>query len=215
WMNGVYLRQMPLDRLAQEAAARLEAAGYTKPEEREAVLPRLETILKEVQTRIKRLDELVPWTYYYFTDDIQYDPAAVEKFLKQEAIPEIFAEAADGLEALEPFTLEGIEAVFEGIRERRGMKLGAVLQPVGAVLTGSRSHDTLLGVGGVPSDPVGEWCNGNTLDSGSSNEGSNPSSPAKAGGCSTGFLLSPPRPKRERAPAIVAGALRNDWYPHR
>ena len=137
WMNGVYLRQMPLDRLAQEAAARLEAAGYTKPEEREAVLPRLETILKEVQTRIKRLDELVPWTYYYFTDDIQYDPAAVEKFLKQEAIPEIFAEAADGLEALEPFTLEGIEAVFEGIRERRGMKLGAVLQPVRVALTGT------------------------------------------------------------------------------
>lgn len=136
WMNGVYVRAMPREELAQEAAARLEAAGYLAPQAKEEALPRLEAILEEVQARIKRLDELVPWTYYYFTDEVEYDPKAVEKFLKQAHIPEMLTEAVQGLEALEPFTLEGIQAVFEQIRERRKMKLGNVLQPVRVALTG-------------------------------------------------------------------------------
>lgn len=137
WMNGVYVRAMDRGKLAQEAAARLQAAGYLAAEQKAEALPRLEAILEQVRARIKRLDELVPWTYYYFTDDIQYDPKAVEKFLKQPHIPQMFTEAIQELEALEPFTIEGIQAVFEGIRDRHQMSLGNVLQPVRVALTGT------------------------------------------------------------------------------
>ncbi|BAS27276.1 glutamate--tRNA ligase [Limnochorda pilosa] len=137
WMNGVYLRSLPRERLAREAAARLEQAGYLPPDQREASLPRLEAILEQVQARIKHLGELVPWTYYYFTDEVQYDEKAVERFLTPEYVPAMLAEAVHGLEALESFTVEGIQAVFEGLRERRGMKLGDVLQPVRVALTGT------------------------------------------------------------------------------
>lgn len=137
WMNGVYLRSMPRAALAQEAANRLVEAGYLAPDARGDALPRLEAILEEVQARIKRLNELVPWTYYYFTDEIQYDRQAVERFLAPEHVRGLFQEAVEGLEGLEPFTPDGIQAVFEGIRDRRGMKLGDVLQPVRVALTGT------------------------------------------------------------------------------
>jgi len=124
WMNGRYLRELPVD----ELTARLEAyTGRTGLRDAVAI----------TQDKISSLDEFWPLARAFFDGPVE-DPAARERFL----------EAAEGSEALEaarvalaqlpePWTVETVEAALRGAVERLGVKPKAVFQPLRVALTGT------------------------------------------------------------------------------
>src|SRR5690606_1336116 len=76
WMNGLYIRQLSLERLTELAHQRLRDAGILPPELDETQRARLETVVSLLQVRVQSLADLVPMAGYFFQDEIVYDEKA-------------------------------------------------------------------------------------------------------------------------------------------
>jgi glutamyl-tRNA synthetase len=143
WMNGQYIRKCPLDRLVALCRPYLEAAygpaGLDPGTIREAV--------RQQQERLRRLDEIVVLTRFVFAPSVEYDPKAVDKWLKAEPGRAVLEELRAGLSGLERLDKEAVEALLKSTAEKRGLKMGKVAQPLRVAVTGSDAsppmHETL------------------------------------------------------------------------
>lgn len=132
WLNFHYLKERPLEQLAREAKPFIAKRGWTIAGD-DAWLCRMIATLKE---RAKTLVELVDFAGFYLNEDIQIEPKAAAKFLKAE-IAEPLKTLADELEALGgDFNEAAIQAAFERVLAKYGLKLGQLAQPVRVALTG-------------------------------------------------------------------------------
>ncbi|MBO8141350.1 MAG: glutamate--tRNA ligase [Firmicutes bacterium] len=151
WMNGVYIRNAPLSRLAELAHERLSEAGLVPAELDQALLERLERIMAPLQVRLKTLADIVPATRYFFTDDLEFDEKAVRRFLHREYVPGLLARLVARLIELDPWESDGIDRIFRGLADEYGKKLGDVIQPARVALTGTAVsppiHDVILLLG--------------------------------------------------------------------
>ena len=130
WLNAHYIKEKDDRELAELLVPFLEKRGYrARGDER---LPRIVKTLKE---RAKTLEEMAEMADFYFAEDIEYDEEARKRFLTPERL-EIFDALIEGLSGLEEFTEKGIEGVFKGVMEEKGLKLGKVAQPVRVAVTG-------------------------------------------------------------------------------
>jgi len=124
WMNGRYVRELPLDDLT----TRLEAlTGQTGLRDAVAV----------TQEKISTLDEFWPLARAFFEEPVD-DPAAREKFLAPEAGAMALTAARDALSDVPaPWTTESVEPALRGAVERSGMEAKQVFQPLRVALTGT------------------------------------------------------------------------------
>jgi glutamyl-tRNA synthetase len=124
WMNGRYLRELPLDDLTRRLEERTGRAG-------------LRDAAAVTQEKISTLDEFWPLARSFFEEPVD-DPAARERFLAPEAGAEALAAARDALAAVpDPWSTESVEPALRGAVERTGMKAKQVFQPLRVALTGS------------------------------------------------------------------------------
>ena len=82
---------------------------------------------------------------FFYRDSFAYEPAAVEKFLKPDVIP-LFELVRDRLGTLADFSHQGIEGLFKGICEERGIKLGQLGPPVRVALCGGTTSPSIFEV---------------------------------------------------------------------
>ena len=87
WMNGVYLRELPLDEYADTLLAYLREQGYDWDEER------IRAAAPLVQEKIARLGEFPEFAGFLF-HDVDPDPSQLD--------PEILRAAAEALEQVDP-----------------------------------------------------------------------------------------------------------------
>jgi len=124
WMNGRYLRELPLD----ELTARLETAtGHSGLLDAVAV----------TQDKISTLDEFWPLARAFFEEPAA-DPAAFEKFIAPEPGAQALTATREALAAVpDPWTAENVEPALRDAVERSGMKAKQVFQPLRVALTGT------------------------------------------------------------------------------
>ncbi|HEV2785406.1 MAG TPA: glutamate--tRNA ligase [Solirubrobacteraceae bacterium] len=122
WMNGRYMRALPVD----ELTARLE--GFTG---RSGLRPAVEISQEKMQT----LADFEPLAGFIF-DGPADDPKAREKWLDEEGRAAL-ADVRAALEPLDAFTLEAVQAALEGVVAARGAKPKQVFQPVRVALAGT------------------------------------------------------------------------------
>src|SRR6185437_16193116 len=95
-------------------------------------------MIATLRERAKTLVELVDFAKFYLSDAITIDPKAAAKFFKPE-IAEPLKALAQEIESINgAFDAGSVQAAFEQILERFGMKLGQLAQPVRVALTGGR-----------------------------------------------------------------------------
>ena len=143
WMNGQYVRKAPIDRLVELCrpylAAKYDLAGVPAETLKEAV--------RQQQERLKRLDEIVALTRFVFAPSVEYDPKAVDKWLKAEGGKSVLEELKAGLAPMARYEKDAVEALLKSTAEKRGLKLGKVAQPLRVAVTGSDAsppmHETL------------------------------------------------------------------------
>jgi glutamyl-tRNA synthetase len=123
WLNGVYLRELPLD----ELTARLEA--YTGREG-------LREAAAITQEKIQTLADFWPLAGFLF-DGPADDPAAWDRVMGRNGAKETLAQAREALARAEPFDVETVEAALRGLVERLGVKPKDVFQPVRVAIAGS------------------------------------------------------------------------------
>ncbi len=128
WLNGKYIREVfTLEQVVNRAIPFLEKAGFDVSS-REYV----SSVVNVLRERFNLFGELPEKARYFFSE-----PALEEKAAQKlaESLGTL-RELAPVLEALPTWTHESLEGVFKDFAGTRGVKLGAVMQPLRAALTG-------------------------------------------------------------------------------
>jgi glutamyl-tRNA synthetase len=121
WLNGHYIRQLPLDRLADEVRPFLQAAGLSQSSDG----PRLEETLPLVQERLKRLAEAPELLGFFYRPRGEYKPSLlVPKGVDPRAARDLLSESIARLVAVDDFSQERLESELRGLAAERGVKTG-------------------------------------------------------------------------------------------
>jgi glutamyl-tRNA synthetase len=132
WMNGMYLRQLPLSRLADEALPLLAEAGYDNIDR-----AYLEAVIDLVKERINFVTDIPRFADYMFGPVRSFDEEYSAKHWKPETSVQM-NDLADRLDASSDWTVERIEAVVRGFAEELGMSAGKLIHPMRLSVTGKR-----------------------------------------------------------------------------
>ena len=125
WMNGRFMREMPLDDYAATVAGFLGR----EPDER------LREACAAVQEKAQTLAEVWPLIRFAFEPPVD-DPKAWKKVMKP-GVEETLRTTREAIAAAEPFDPKGLEAALEPIPEKLGLGAGKVYQPIRVAITGS------------------------------------------------------------------------------
>jgi glutamyl-tRNA synthetase len=131
WLNGVYIRALDPDELAARLAQFLRANGHARAAE-DARYPRAVAISQE---KIHTLADFWPLTGPLL-DGMSEDPKARERWLGDTGRATL-AEVRDALAGVESFDEAAVGRALESVVERRGVKAGAVYQPLRVAISGS------------------------------------------------------------------------------
>src|SRR3954451_12703238 len=124
WINGRYIRDLPLDDLTRRLE---EFTGRTG----------LRDAVEITQEKISTLSEFWPLAGPFF-DGPTDDPQTREKILGPRDAREALADARAGLSSLpEPWTAVSVEECLRGVVERSGLKAKQIFQPLRVALTGT------------------------------------------------------------------------------
>ena len=131
WLNGQYIAQMSLDRFIELARPFLKRASIEVSDQ-----DYLRAVLAIVKEKIKLLSDVPEWTRYFFTEQYEFDPAAVEKvFGKPEAAERLIA-LRDEFAKIENWTVEKIESTLKRLAQKVGCKTGDLVHPARVAVSG-------------------------------------------------------------------------------
>jgi glutamyl-tRNA synthetase len=125
WMNGVYLRELPLSTYADRLVDFLGERGYAWPDQR------IRAAAPLCQEKIARLGEFPAFAGFFF--DRVEPPAELLA-----GAGEVLAAARARLALVQPFRAEQIEAALREVCEGLGLKPREAFQPLRIAVTGSK-----------------------------------------------------------------------------
>jgi glutamyl-tRNA synthetase len=137
WMNAEYIRTMPLTELSPMLKAEMRAAKLWREEYVEDDQAWFQKTVDLIRQRFHTLKDFSAQGRAYFSDDFDFDEAAVKKnLLKEPRLRELLPALADKLEEVEPFTAETSEAALRAYAEEAGVKPGLLINAARTMLTG-------------------------------------------------------------------------------
>jgi len=165
WINGAYIRRLPLDELTKLCVPYLIEAGIIKVSSikyqvlssgEEISFDYLKQILKLEQERIKKLSDIVEITKYFFISpspspspslpadipDMEYDVAILKwKKMSFDDVRKNLELAYDELEKIDEkdFGKDNLEKVLRNLMEKNNIKAGELLWPLRVALTGLKA----------------------------------------------------------------------------
>lgn len=115
----------------------LRAAKLWREEYEEDERAWLEKAVDLIRQRFHTLKDFSAQGRAYFSDDFDFDEAAVKKnILKEPRLRELLPALAEKLETVEPFTAETSEAALRAFSEKAGVKAGLLINGARTMLTG-------------------------------------------------------------------------------
>jgi glutamyl-tRNA synthetase len=158
WMNGYYIRHLPVAELAQRLLPFLERAGLIGDRSKQSAavasgapqsqalaaggwtdeqVRYVERLVPLIQERLKRLDEAPDLLEFAFVDDLDY-PAKllIAKGLTADSSRKAMAVALDFLRTTPEFADEPLEAALRQIADDAGVKFGQLAMTLRVAVTG-------------------------------------------------------------------------------
>ena len=137
WMNAEYIRTMPLEELLPMVKAELRANKLWREEYADDDRDWLLKTIDLIRQRFFTLKDFSAQGRAYFSDDFDFEDAAVNKNLKKEPqLKELLPGLADRIESLEVFNAETAEAALRQFAEDSGVKAGLLINGSRTMLTG-------------------------------------------------------------------------------
>ncbi len=147
WMNAEYIRTMPLEDLLPLVKAELKSAKLWRDEYEDDDRLHFEQTIDLIRQRFFTLKDFSNQGRAYFSEDFDFDQAAIDKNLKK--FPDLqtwLPQLADKFESIEDFTHDNIEQVVKQFTEEKQTKLGVIMNGARALLTGSAVGPSMLAV---------------------------------------------------------------------
>jgi glutamyl-tRNA synthetase len=99
-------------------------------------LPRLRLVVEALGSRLGGPHDVADVMAYFYTDDYPFDPEAVTRYLSGTEVPQQLRALADALDALKPWTPEGVEPALRAQADELGVKAAQLIHPARVALTG-------------------------------------------------------------------------------
>ncbi len=133
WMNGQYIKSIPVEQLSPFVRSFFVKSGVDMTKISAEWLTSLVRLYHE---RFKTFQDLVNQTGFFFTGSIEYDTAAVEKFLKKEGITNLLKEVLAAISQLESFDTKRLEDSLRALTTKLGVGFSKLAQPLRVAITG-------------------------------------------------------------------------------
>ncbi|MFN3533695.1 MAG: glutamate--tRNA ligase [Candidatus Brocadia sp.] len=133
WMNGQYIKNTPVEQLIPEVKKFFEKSGIDMAK----ITPEwLFDFVKLYHERFKTFQDLLNQTRFFFTDMVEYDQVAVDKFLKKEGVGELLKEVYSAISRIDTFDKKTLEDSLRDLTERLGIGFSKLAQPMRVAITG-------------------------------------------------------------------------------
>ncbi len=144
-MNSQYLAELPLETFMAEAREALAEHPWGRDVD-EALF---KSVCSLFQSRTQLYSDVAVWVYF-FSDELEYDPKGVRKFLQKEGVQEMLTTLRGRLEST-PFEEGPIEAAIHTVENENEIKEGKLNQPirvaVTATMVGAGLYETMVLLG--------------------------------------------------------------------
>ncbi len=137
WFNTQYLQKLPIEDLLPQVALELKRSGLWKEEwgsgaGREWFAKTVDLL----RPRVRLLPDFSSWSRAFFTDEFSRDPAAIQKFWKDERIPELLRKLAGALEPLPEWNHDTCDHTLRTLAEQAGVKAGLLINAARVAIVG-------------------------------------------------------------------------------
>jgi glutamyl-tRNA synthetase len=151
WFNTEYIRAYDSAKLLPLIEVEWKAAEFTASRTREEILAAIDLL----KPRARSLKDFAGPFRAYFSDDFEYDPAAVTKFLADSSLPAMLHELATRYAAASDFTEASAEQILRDFAAEKGVKAGPLINGSRVALTGQAVAPSLFAVMAlIGKDPV-------------------------------------------------------------
>jgi len=151
WFDQQYLQKLPIDELLPAIEGELKRSGLWRDEWAGAERTWFAHTVDLLRARTRLLPDFSTWARAFFSDDFSYDPAASEKFWKDERLPNLLARLTDALEALPEWTHDACDHALRELAESAGVKAALLINATRVALVGQGVapplFDTMLVLG--------------------------------------------------------------------
>lgn len=142
WFNAQYLQHLDYSTVHERLFQ------YAKTEGINVSNINVEAVFKLLQPRLHRLKEFFIIGYYFFTDELNYDEAEINKKWTPEA-GVLLQKSAEAIKNTEPFTAENISIVVKELIAASGIKMGVIMPLLRASLTGGIQGADVFEIAGI------------------------------------------------------------------
>ncbi len=137
WMNAEYIRTMPLSELLPMVKEELRSAKLWREEYDDDEREWFEKAVELIRHRFFTLKDFSSQGRAYFSEDFDFDEAAVKKnILKEPRLKDLLPQLAERLESTEPFDATTAEEALRAFAEEAGVKAGLFINASRTMLTG-------------------------------------------------------------------------------
>jgi glutamyl-tRNA synthetase len=146
WFNQQHIARLAPDELASRLRPSFEAAGIWSDDlltERHAWFF---AVLELLKPRTQRLGDVAAAGRFFFTDDVEYDEAAVAAYLRVAGSAERLAALDAALARLETFDPASIEAALRSVADAAGVKAASLIHAARVAITGKKVSPGLFDV---------------------------------------------------------------------
>jgi glutamyl-tRNA synthetase len=154
WMNGEYIKSLPLDRIVPLVAAELRHAGIWRERFASEDVAWFAATVDLLRERYRTLTEFATLGRPYWVEglDFPFEEPAVEKNLRKDpALRPLLPLLADRLSALDSFTHATTEEALRQLANEAGVKAGLLINGARTALTGQAVgpgiFDVLVAIG--------------------------------------------------------------------
>lgn len=143
WFNSEYLRATPASLLLPLIEREWKKAGIVPFH---ICRDGLELTVNLVKARARNLNDFATLFRAYFSDEFATDPAAVEKFLKDDSVRTMLVELASRYQQAPEFSEASTEKILRDFAAEKNVKAGALINGARVALTGQGVAPSLFAV---------------------------------------------------------------------
>lgn len=141
WMNGEYLRKMPIGELVKLSIPFLQKTGFDTDSIDSEFLKKCISLEQE---KIKLLSDVPKRIDFFLKDDIIYDEKAVQKVLTKDGVEKILTGILQVYEKINNFTADTLETGTRKYAESNSLKTSQIFHPVRVAVSGREEGPSLF-----------------------------------------------------------------------
>jgi glutamyl/glutaminyl-tRNA synthetase len=136
WFNTQYIANLPHERLVAHLKPEYGKAGLWRDSFEHEQSEWFRSLVDLYRPRAKVLQDFPKQSRIFLTEDVEYDPQAVQKFLKDDSVRKYLHSLGERLQNLPDFSHQGLENVVRGLADELGVKPGVLMNAARVALTG-------------------------------------------------------------------------------